>query len=444
MHRRRPGRRGAVRDLLVAATDAVTDLAGMLEGLDELDRALAEAFMTPEGQADPYSRYALVRERTAAHHMMGGPVVFTRYDDCLRALRDPRFGQAEVEVKIHELLGLTAEDFDARFPRFGDLPNSLLGLNPPDHTRIRGLVTKAFTPKTIESLRPQIVERADALLDEMDGAVDVMSAFAIRLPMTVIGDMLGVPRNELDELQPHVRIAIGNLDARTPTLEQFTASYDAGEVVRDAFAGYIAERHRRPTDDLLSDLVHVEEAGEQLTEPELVSLVLLLFGAGFETTTNLIGNGLRALLLHPEQLDRLRADRSLLAPAIEEMLRWDSPVQVTGRGALDDAELLGVEFGRGQAFIAVLGAACRDPRRYDDPDRFDVSRIGAPQPMSFGGGIHYCLGAPLARLEGQIAFDRLLDRFRTIEGTWTDDDPPRYRDSNILRGLESLPVCVAA
>jgi cytochrome P450 len=255
--------------------------------------------------------------------------------------------------------------------------------------------------------------------------------------------MLGVPRDELSTLQPHVRTAVGTLDIRLPTIEQFTAAYHAGRVVREAFAGYIADRHAHPRDDHLSQLVHVEEEGERLTEPELIALVLLLFGAGFETTTNLIGNGLRALLLHPDQLERLRADRRLMPTAVEEMLRWDSPVQATGRAALEDGEVLGVPIERGTGVITVLGAACRDPRKYDDPDRFDVGRTGAPQPMSFGGGIHYCLGAPLARAEGQIAFDRLLDRYRTIEPAWSDADPPRYRDSTILRGLESLPVRLA-
>jgi cytochrome P450 len=414
--------------------------------LGELDTAIYTAFMTPEGQADPYPHYAVVRESTPVHEVFGGgPFVVSRYDDCLKALRDPRFGQGEQGgPKPHELFGLDEAEFSTRFPRFRELPDSILGLNPPDHTRIRGLVSRAFTPKTIEALRPKIVELADDLLDRMDGTTDVMATFAVKLPMGMIGDLLGVPRDDLDGLQPHVRIAIGNLDVRAPSLEQFSAAYDAGHVVQDYFRELIARRHTDPGDDLLSQLVHIEEEGDRLTEPELISLVLLLFGAGFETTTNLIGNGVRALLLHPDQLRLLRGDRSLLPSAVEEMLRWDSPVQVTARGALEDAELLGQRFERGQSVMAVLGAACRDPRKYDDPDRFDITRQGVAQPMSFGGGIHYCLGAPLARLEGQIAFDRLLERFRVIEPAWPADEPPRYRDSTILRGLETLPVLLLA
>jgi cytochrome P450 len=421
----------------------MTDLD--VSALGELDTALFTAFMTPEGQADPYPHYAVVREATAVHLAFGGgPYVFTRYDDCMKALRDPRFGQSQNGPKAHELFGLTEDDFAARFPRFRELPESLLGLNPPDHTRIRGLVSKAFTPKTVEALRPNIIELADSLLDRMEGTCDVMSTYAVKLPMGMIGDLLGVPRDDLDGLQPHVRIAIGNLDVRAPSLEQFSAAYDAGQLVGDYFRELIAFRHTDPGDDLLSQLVHIEEEGDRLTEPELISLVLLLFGAGFETTTNLIGNGLRALLLHPDQLARLRDDRSLLPTAIEEMLRWDSPVQVTGRGTIEPCELLGHDMPEGSGFLALLGAACRDPRKYDDPDRFDIGRVGAAQPMSFGGGIHYCLGAPLARLEGQLAFDRLLDRFRVIQPAWTSDSPPRYRDSTILRGLETLPVDLLA
>jgi cytochrome P450 len=422
----------------------VTDVADFIETLGELDRALVAALMTPEGRADPYPHYATLREATPVHVSAIGPVVVARYDDCVPLLRDPRLG-AQPEptgVPLHELFGMTETDFTARFPRFDELPNSLLGLNPPDHTRVRSLVTKAFTPSTIERLRPHIVDIADDLLDQIDGTVDVMEALALSLPMTVIGELLGVPRPMLEEIRPHVRVAI-DLDVRRPSLERFTEAYDAGDIVATAFGTLMAERRTSPGDDLLSHLLHIEEEGDRLTEPELLALVMLLFGAGFETTTNLIGNGLRALLLHPDQLDRLRADRSLMKTAVEEMLRWDSPVQMTGRSALEDVEVLGVTLPRGAQLMLLQGAACRDPRKYDDPDRFDVGRVGAPTPMVFGGGIHYCLGAALARAEGQVVFDRLLDRFATIEPGWTEGEPPQYRDSTILRGLEALPVSFA-
>jgi cytochrome P450 len=192
---------------------------------------------------------------------------------------------------------------------------------------------------------------------------------------------------------------------------------------------------------LLSELLHVEEHGDQLSHDELISTVMLIFGAGFETTTNLIGNGLLALLDHPDELQRLRDDRSLMKTAVDELLRWDSPVQLDGRLTFEDVDAHGTAVAAGEQFVTLLGAANRDPRAFPDPDRFDVGRIGQA-PMSFGAGIHYCLGAALARAEGHVVFDRLLDRFSVIEPAW-GSERPRYRDAIVLHGLESLPVRVA-
>jgi cytochrome P450 len=191
---------------------------------------------------------------------------------------------------------------------------------------------------------------------------------------------------------------------------------------------------------MLTDLIHAEEEGDKLTEAELLATIMLLFVAGYETTTNLIGNGLRAFLLFPDQLQRLRDDRTLLKSAIEEILRYDSPVQLTGRAVLDDGvEVAGTPVARGQQLLTLLGAANRDPRVYDNPDAFDIGREG-PSPISFSAGIHFCLGAALARAEGQIVFDSLVNRYATIEPAWADDNPPPYRNNLVLRGLESLPV----
>jgi hypothetical protein len=224
-----------------------------------------------------------------------------------------------------------------------------------------------------------------------------------------------------------------------PSLEVLDAAADANRVIVGHLEALIAARRVQPTDDLLSELIHVEEAGDQLSHDELIATVMLLFGAGFETTTNLIGNGLLALLDHPDELQRLRADRSMLKTAVEELLRWDSPVQIDGRALFEDVELHGVRVDAGEQFATLLGAANRDPRMFDEPDRFDVGRVG-PAPMSFGAGIHFCLGAALARAEGHVLFDRLLDRFPVIEPAW--DKRPAYRDTIVLHGLESLPVRV--
>ncbi len=403
------------------------------------DALLAELLLTPEGKADPYTRYAGVREHAPAFRSAIGAVVVGRYDDCQWILRDPRFGKGE-QGPMWENYGLTEEQWGARYPNLQERTRSMLGLNPPDHTRLRRLVAKAFTPKTVEHLRPGIVRLTDQLLDRFDGDVDVIPELALTLPIAVIGEMLGVPESERAELQPLVRTMVALLEFN-PSLEQVDAGAAAAEGITERFESLIVERRAHPTDDLLSKLIHVEEEGDQLGHGELITTIILLFGAGFETTTNLIGNGLLALLDHPHELQRLRDDRSLLRGSVDEMLRFDSPVQLTGRVAFEDIDVHGVSMTAGEQVITLLGSANRDPRAFDDPDRFDVGRDGVP-PMSFSGGIHYCLGAPLARAEGQVVFDRLLTRFPVIEPAW-GDIRPRYRDSIVLHGLESLPVHLA-
>lgn len=402
------------------------------------DALLGEILLTPEGKADPYSRYAAIREHSAAFRTSIGFVVVGRFDDCQLVLRDPRFGKGEGNP-MWEQYGLTEAEWLERFTGFTQRTSSMLGLDPPDHTRLRRLVAKAFTPKTVEQLRPDIVRLTDQLLDGFTpgSVVDVMPELALRLPIAIISEMLGVPEQYWADLQPLVRAATITLEIN-PTLDQLDAAAAATRAIADTFEGLIAQRRAHPTDDLLSHLIHVEEAGDQLSHGELIATVILLFGAGFETTTNLIGNGLLALLEHPDQLQRLRDDLTLLGPAVEELLRWDSPVQIDGRTAFETMDLHGVPVEAGDQVVTLLGAANRDPRVFDDPNRFDVGR-GASQLMSFGAGIHFCLGAALARAEGQVLLDRLLDRFAVIEPAW-GDERPRFRDSIVLRGLESLPV----
>jgi hypothetical protein len=403
------------------------------------DALLAEILLTPDGKADPYSRYAAIREHTAAYRSSLGFVVVSRFEDCQWVLRDPRFGKG-AGAAVWEQYGLTEAEWRERFSDFQRRTTSMLGLDPPDHTRLRRLVAKAFTPKTVEQLRPDIVRLTAARLDtfEPGAVVDVIPELALRLPIAVISEMLGVPESYWPELQPLVRAATATLEINV-SLDQLEAAAQAARGIAQCFEGLIEERRHAPTDDLLSHLIHVEEAGDQLSHDELISTVILLFGAGFETTTNLIGNGLLALLDHPDELQRLRDDRSRLGSAVEELLRWDSPVQIDGRKAFADMDVHGVPVAAGDEVVTLLGAANRDPRVFPDPDRFDIGR-GAAQLMSFGGGIHFCLGAPLARAEGRVVLDQLLDRFPVIEPGWDDADRPRYRDSLVLRGLESLPV----
>jgi len=402
------------------------------------DALLAEILLTPEGKADPYPRYAAIREHAPGFSSAMGFVVFGRYEDCQTVLRDPRFGKGEPGA-VWEQYGLTEDEWAERFDSVATNGRSLLGLDPPDHTRMRKLVSKAFTPRTVERLRPEIVRITDELLHRFDltAPVDVIADLALQVPMSVIGEMLGVPEADRAALRPLIRTAVATLEF-DPPLEVLEAAAAAARSITARFEDLIAERRARPTDDLLSELVHVEEEGDQLTHDELLSTVILIYGAGFETTTNLIGNGLLALLDHPDQMRRLREDRSLLKTAVDELLRWDSPVQLDGRQAFEGLEVNGVAVEAGQQVVTMLGSANRDPRVFDDPDRLDVGRDG-PAPMSFGSGIHYCLGASLARTEGQVVFERLLDRFGVIEPAW-GDERPRYRDSIVLRGLESLPV----
>jgi len=413
-------------------TAAVTDAPAV-----DVDTLLAEIFLTPEGKSDPYARYAAIRERARAFRSTMGFVVVGRYEDCQWVLRDARFGKGDPNWPIWDEYGLTEDEWRARFSGVEQRTTSMLGLDPPDHTRLRRLVAKAFTPKTVENLRPDIVRLTDALLAGFDGVVDVMPELALQLPMAVIGEMLGIPESDRAELQPHVRAAAATLEFNPP-LEQMDAAASAGKIIAEHLEDLIAARRAAPTDDLLSELIHVEEQGDQLSHSELIATVMLIFGAGFETTTNLIGNGLLALLEHPSELRRLRNDRSLMKTAVEELLRWDSPVQIDGRITFEDVELDGTSVAAGEQLVTLIGAANRDPRVFEDPERFDVGRVGQA-PMSFGAGIHFCLGAALARAEGQVVFERLLDRFPVIEPAWAAGRPA-YRDSLVLRGLESLPV----
>lgn len=400
------------------------------------DGLLIELVATPEGRADPYPRYAALRARAPVHHSALGFWVLTRYDDCQQLLRHPGVGKDFSGAA--GTVGLTDEQ-QAQKARFRNDRSNMLTTDPPDHTRLRGLVSRAFTHRTVERLRPRIVALVDELLDDFGAGeaeeVEVMDALAFRLPVTVIGEMLGVPVADRPGLRPLVRAVTAVLEL-VVTPEALAEAVAADLRLQEYFAGLVAQRRARPGEDLLTKLIEAEDKGDQLSEQELISTLILLFAAGFETTTHLIGNGLLALLRHPDQLDRLRADRSLVRVAVEELLRFDSPVQIAIRTAYEDLSIGGRKIEAGSIVVALLGAANRDPARFGDPERLDVGRDEAP-PASFGGGIHFCLGAALARMEGQIVFERLLDRFSTMELVGA---PAVYRDSLTLRGLANLRV----
>jgi cytochrome P450 len=302
--------------------------------------------------------------------------------------------------------------------------------NPPDHTRLRRLVSSSFTARRVQALRPRIAQMVQDLLVRMEGEVDFIAAFAFPLPVNVIGELLGVPSADRAQFQSLVRDWTQVLELITP--EVLATADPAAATIRDYLAGLAAERRRTPGDDLISALVAAEE---QLTEDELLTMAALLFAAGFETTTNLLGNGLVALLRNPDQLELLRHQPGLADAAVEELLRYDTPVQLLSRVAWDDVEIAGVPVEGGERIVAYLGAGNRDPERFTDPDRLDLTRSDNA-PLSFGGGIHFCLGAPLARLEAQIAVPALLAHFPELALA----GEPERRDSLAIRGYTRLPV----
>jgi cytochrome P450 len=385
----------------------------------------------PEFHADPYPFYRRLREQDPVHQTSMGFWVLTRYDDCVAALRDPRFGREEFQQMLAAVYG--GEESDR-------LPRSMLFRDPPDHTRLRALVSKAFTPRVIEQMRDHIQEIVDRLLEraQRQGGMDVIEDLAYPLPVTVICEMLGVPVDDHASIRGWSADIARSLDVIGLPSDPSIA--DRGRVARRALADYfralVPVRRARPQPDLLSGLLAAEEQGDKLTEPEVIAMCLLLFIAGHETTVNLIGNGALALLRHPDQLARLRADPALIPNAIEELLRYDSPVQRTARITTTDVEIDGRPIAKGAMVVTALGAANRDPAQFPDPDRLDVTRRDVRH-ISFGYGIHFCLGAPLARVEGQIALGTLL---RRAPGLGLAEPSPEWRESSVLRGLKRLRV----
>ena len=419
-------------------TDPVTD--------SEADNLLLRILLDPETRRDPYPHYRELRQRAPVLRSSIGPLVLSRYQDCLEAMRDPRLGRG-TRARLRGDLPMPSvpAGFDIDLERtrgfFERAGNSMLFADPPDHTRLRQLVSRAFTPQRVERLRPAVQALVDGLLDTMAGAgeVDIIPSLAFPLPVTVIGELLGVPAAERAGFQPLVAAGVAALDptADTAALERAMAVQDQ---MAEYFAGLVADRRRHPSDDLLSGLVAARDEGDALSDDEVIGTAILLFAAGFETTTNLVGNGLLALLGHPDQLERWRADPGLARSGVEELLRWDSPVQLNARTALAPAEVAGQQLEPGDFVTLLIAGANRDPARFATGEVLDVGRADNA-PLSLGSGIHYCLGASLARMEGEVVFNSLLRRFRTIELTAAE---PERRATLVLRGLTSLPVRLAA
>jgi cytochrome P450 len=394
----------------------------------------------PAFRADPYPIYARLRAEAPVCRVKlpDGQTAWlvTRYDDAVSVLKDPRFGNDREKIMTPEQA--------ARLPWMPSivkpLTQSMINRDAPDHTRLRTLVHKAFTPGLVANLRERIQSLTDGLLDAVQarGRMDLIRDFALPLPSTIIAEMLGVPIEDRSKFHQWSNAFVASSGSKWGMLMMLPAAW--------AFLHYIRKlvklRQAEPRDDLTSALVQARDAGDRLSEDELLGMIFLLLVAGHETTLNLIGNGVLALLEHPPQLDRLRMDPDLIKPAVEELLRYDSPVQMAGeRYAREPVTIAGVTIAPGEFVHAMLGSANRDERQFAYPDDLDITRE-PNRHLSFGQGVHYCVGAPLARLEGQIAINTLLRRFPDLRLAVPPQSLCRRRGLG-LRGLESLPVVLS-
>jgi len=393
--------------------------------------------LSPEFIRNPYPHYERLRTTDPMHHTPLGMFVASRHAEASLVLRDKRFGKDFVERTIRRY----GPDI-MKEPVFRNMSHWMLQQDPPDHTRLRGLVVKAFTARRVEDMRPRIQQIVDDTLDRIipQGRMDLIEDFAFRLPVTIICDMLGIPEEHREVFYASSRDGAGRLlDPVQLTPEEIQAG-NAGNLMAQAYFQQLFElRRKTPGDDLTTQLVQAEENGSKLSNEELTGNIILLFGAGHETTVNLIGNGLLALHRNPDQLALLKANPSLITNAIEEFLRYDSSVQLSGRVALEDIEDLGgKKIPKGEAVLCLLGSANHDPAVYPDrPNRLDITRPNV-KPLSFGGGIHFCLGAQLARIEAEIAIATLLRRIPELR--LDDAENPEWRPTFVLRGLKALPA----
>jgi cytochrome P450 len=393
---------------------------------------------------NPYAQYAALRSQGRANRTEGlGVLILTHYEDCFALLRQPGTSVDDRNITAATFQQVPVDVLDGR----EDRPRSILGLDPPDHTRLRRLVSSAFTTRRVERLRPRIRDIVAALLDDVAHAgagghpVDLIARYAFPLPFIVISEMLGMPEADRDKLR-------GWSHTMTRSLEPLVDEDTMREILaaREQMVAHVNEaiewKRANPDDDLLSALISAEDDGDRLTHDELRDQVILLYIAGHETTVNLIGNGTLALLRHRDQLERLATDPALDANAVDELLRYDSPVQMSRRITMSEIAVAGGTVQPGELVLTSLGAANRDPAKWGPTvDDLDLGRPDASTHLSFGSGIHHCLGSALARLEGAEAIPALVRRFGDME---LATDRPAWNGRVILRGLDTLPVAVSA
>jgi len=395
--------------------------------------------LEPENLANPYPLYARLREqdpvmwdeRTTAW-------VLTRHSDVYAVLRDPRFSAARMSIGTEWI----PEELQAKLvPPVRAVMRQILFLDPPDHTRLRGLVSKAFTPRVVESLRPRIQALVDDLLDRVQpaGRVNFVQDFAYPLPAIVIAEMLDVPPEDRDLFIKWTGDFARLLDGFDMSFEGVIQALSGVSEFMDYFRAIVKQRRTAPRDDLLQAMISAEEQGDKLNEEELLGNCVLLLAAGHGTTTHLLSNGMLALLRNPEQLELWRTHPELASSAVVELLRYDSPVQLTSRHPKEDMEIAGKQISEGQEVLLSLGAANHDPALFSAPDQLILQRP-AGRHMAFGQGVHFCLGAPLARLETEIAFNTLLRRLHAPRVATEDLE---WMPSLVFRGLRELPIVFA-
>jgi cytochrome P450 len=390
----------------------------------------------PAFVANPYPAYADLRGAGRIHyHEATNQWIVPHYTDVNALLRDRRFGRTYLHLATHRQMGRPEDAEEAR--EFWYLiRNGILDMEPPDHTRVRRLVATAFTPKMVQDLRPTIQRLMDGLVDRVQGAgeVDLIREVAEPLPVTVIAELLGIPEEDRHHLRPWSAEICRMYELR-PTEEDARAASTAAVEFSEYLRGLIQERRRRPTPDLIGELVQVVDEGDRLTEDEMIGTCVLILNAGHEATVNVTGNGWWALFRNPDQLALLRRDHSMVPRAVEELMRYDTPLQMFERWILEDAEVCGAHVPKGQELALLFGSANHDPAVFDRPDELDIARRHNPH-MSFGAGIHFCLGAPLARLELDVSFSTLLRRVPHMELA----AEPKWKPNYIIRGLMELRV----
>ena len=386
---------------------------------ERLESGISFDLTSSRVRANPYEIYERLRRDDPVHRMrLINAWSLTGYEDAQTVLQDHRrFSSGDNKLEYAPY-------------------RTMLDLDPPDHTRLRGLVSKAFTPRAVAALGPRVKEIVDELLDDLAGKerFDLVEEFAFPLPVIVIAEMLGIPAEDRDHFNVwsnDIALAVEPVLTRAEVARVRSAS----DAIVAYFEEIIEQRRRQPQEDMLSALIAAEEEGDKLTHDELIGTLMLLLVAGNETTRSLIGNGMLALLKNPAQLQRLRAEPELLDSAIDELLRYDSPVQFIIRVVMEDLAFKGREMRAGQKIMILVGAANRDPEVFANPNALDIGRQEKSH-ISFGRGIHYCLGSPLALLEARAAFAGLLERFPTIRLL----AEPGYRNQIVLRGVEELWV----